>query len=86
MRFDFIKVRFAYYIFAILLVIISIGAYFTLPLNLGIDMTGGVQIEYDYTIGQIETSVIREVVENIKKEILYNGSEIINNINVYKIS
>lgn len=49
MKIDFIKNRFAYYGFACMLVLLSIGAYLTLPLNLGIDMTGGVQAEYDYT-------------------------------------
>lgn len=86
MRFDFIKIRFAYYAFALLLVLVSIGAYFTLPLNLGIDMTGGVQIEYDYTAGSLDTTTVRDIVEGTKKEILYHGSEVINNTNIYKIS
>lgn len=49
MKIDFITSRFTYYGFALMLVILSIGAYLTLPLNLGIDMTGGTQAEYDYS-------------------------------------
>jgi preprotein translocase subunit SecF len=86
MNIDFIKNRFAYYGFACVLVLLSIGAYLTLPLNLGIDMTGGVQAEYDYTAGQINIDTVKLMVEDTKKGIIYNKTEVVNNINVYKIS
>ena len=75
-----------YYGIALVLVIFSLGAYLTIPLNLGIDMTGGVQAEYDYSIGQIDLATIKTLTEESKKDIAYNGTEVINNINVYKIS
>jgi len=86
MKIDFIKSRFMYYGFALVLVFISIGAYFTLPLNLGIDMTGGVQAEYDYTSGQVNIDAIKTLVDEAKKSIIYKDSEVVNNVNVYKIS
>ncbi|MDD2891730.1 MAG: protein translocase subunit SecF [Candidatus Gracilibacteria bacterium] len=86
MKIDFIKSRFMYYGFALVLIFISLGAYFTLPLNLGIDMTGGAQTEYDYTAGQIDMSTIKDMVSETKKNIMYNETEVINNVNIYKIS
>lgn len=66
--------------------IISLGAYLAIPLNLGIDMTGGIQAEYDYAGGQIQIDSVQSIVEEVKKGINYNGAEVINNINVYKIA
>lgn len=86
MKIDFIKSRFMYYGFALMLVLISLGAYLVLPLNLGIDMTGGVQAEYDYTVGQINIDTVKTLVEETKKGITYNGKEVVNNTNIYKIS
>lgn len=86
MKIDFIKSRFMYYGFALVLIAVSIGAYFTLPLNLGIDMTGGVQAEYDYTNGSVDIATVKTLVDESKKAIVYNGTEVINNTNVYKIS
>lgn len=75
-----------YYGFALTLVLISIAAYFVLPLNLGIDMTGGVQAEYDYSAGQINIDTVKTLVNEAKKDIVYNKTEVVNNINIYKIS
>lgn len=86
MKIDFIKNRFMYYGLAIFLTLLSIGAYFALPLNLGIDMTGGVQAEYDYTAGQVDIAAIRSMVDGAKKDVVYGNTEAINNTNVYRIS
>ena len=86
MKMDFIKNRSKFYGIALVLVAISIGAYLTLPLNLGIDMTGGVQAEYDYSDGQVDIATIKTLVDESKKDIMYENTEIVNNINVYKIS
>lgn len=86
MKIDFIKSRFMYYGFALLMVLISLGAYLVLPLNLGIDMTGGVQAEYDYTAGQINIDTVKTLVNEAKKDIVYNNTEVVNNTNIYKIS
>jgi preprotein translocase subunit SecF len=47
--FSFTKNRFAFYAVAVGLLIISIILPFVMKLNLGIDMTGGIQIEYKVT-------------------------------------
>lgn len=86
MKIDFIKSRFMYYGLAFILVLLSLGAYLTLPLNLGIDMTGGVQAEYDYSLGQVDIDTIKTLVNEVKKGIVYNNTEVVNNTNVYKIS
>lgn len=86
MKIDFIKNRFMYYGLAVALTILSLGAYLTLPLNLGIDMTGGVQAEYDYTAGQVDIATIKTLVDETKKGIVYNNAEAVNSVNVYKIS
>lgn len=86
MKIDFIKNRFMYYGLAVALTVLSIGAYLTLPLNLGIDMTGGVQAEYDYAVGQVDISTIKTLVDEAKKEVVYNNTEAVNNTVVYKIS
>lgn len=86
MKIDFIKSRFMYYGFALVLLLISLGAYIILPLNLGIDMTGGVQMEYKYTQGNLDIATIKSLVDTEKKTIVYKGTEAVNNVNVYKIS
>ncbi len=75
-----------YYGFAASLVIVSIAAYLTIPLNLGIDMTGGVQAEYDYSGGQMNIDTVKTFVDEVKKNIVYNNTEVINNTHIYKIS
>ncbi len=86
MKIDFIKSRFSYYGFALVLVAVSLGAYLTLPLNLGIDMTGGIQAEYDYSVSQVNLDTIKTIVNETKKTIVYNNAEVVNNVNIYKIS
>lgn len=85
MRIDLIKNRFMYYAVALVLVLISAGAYFALPLNLGIDMTGGAQAEYDY-VGNVDMPAVKSIVETTKKAVQFKGAEIINNTSVYKVS
>ena len=75
-----------FYGFALVLVFISLGAYFVLPLNLGIDMTGWVQAEYDYTGWQVSLDSVKTMVDEVKKDIIYDTTEIVNNTNIYKIS
>jgi preprotein translocase subunit SecF len=47
--FSFVKNRFSFYAVAIVLVVISVILPFATKLNLGIDMTGGIQVEYKTT-------------------------------------
>lgn len=67
---------------------ISLLAPFVLGVNLGIDMTGGIQIEYNVSAGDEMTAEKNAdtLAEKLKKETLFNGKEVINDINVYGIA
>lgn len=86
--FSFTKNRFRFYTVALALSIISLAAPFVLGINLGIDMTGGIQIEYTVTKGdeQIAEKNADTIAEKLKKEALFNGKEVMNDINVYGIA
>lgn len=85
--FSFTKNRFKFYTVAIILSVISLAAPFLLKLNLGIDMTGGIQIEYSTNGADTTTAQVaaKQLAETLKKEVLYNGKEIVNDITVYGI-
>lgn len=85
--FSFTKNRFKFYTVAIILSVISLAAPFLLKLNLGIDMTGGIQIEYSTNGADTTTTQVaaKQLAETLKKEVLYNGKEIVNDITVYGI-
>ena len=85
MRLSIIKKRVAYYAIASVLILISIVAGFVLPLNFGIDMTGGTQSEYDYT-NSVDIAAVKADVESIKKTVLFNGKEVINTTSIYTVS
>ncbi len=85
MRFDFIKHRFAFYGAGALLMASSLAAGLFLPLNLGIDMTGGTTSEYSYQ-GEIDVAAAKSAVEGVKTSITFEGKEVVNNVNVYKVS
>ncbi|EKE27324.1 MAG: Protein-export membrane protein SecF, partial [uncultured bacterium (gcode 4)] len=85
MKFNFISKRFSFYSVAASISLIAIIAIFALPLNLGIDMTGGVQAEYSYT-NELDIKTVSEVVQSVKKEIVYNNKELVNTITTYKIA
>jgi preprotein translocase subunit SecF len=85
MRFDYIKNRAAFYGVSLALTIVSVGAGFLLPLNLGIDMTGGITAEYAYT-GDFDLNVAKAAVEGSKESAKYEGKDTVNNVNVYRVS
>ncbi|MCK9271999.1 protein translocase subunit SecF [Candidatus Gracilibacteria bacterium] len=82
---DFIKNRFKFYSVAVFTSAIAIISLFVLPLNLGIDMTGGMQAEYTYN-GNIDIKDISKIVEETKKDIKFNDKELINTISAYKVA
>ncbi len=86
--FSFTKNRFTFYIVAIVLSVVSLIAPFVLKLNLGIDMTGGIQIEYttNGTDSLSAQKAAREYAETLKKEIVSGKQSIINDIAVYGIA
>lgn len=85
MRFDFINKRKGFYSVAIASSIIAILAIMFLPLNLGIDMTGWIQVEYDYG-SNIDMSAIKNISEETRKDVVIEWKDFINNLNIYKIT
>lgn len=51
--FSFVKNRYTFYAIALTLLILSLLAPFLTRLNMGIDMTGGTQIEYTVNKGNV---------------------------------
>ncbi len=85
MRFDFIKNRVVFYAIALTLFVGSLITPFIFPINLGIDMTGGTQTEYDYT-GTFDKSKVEAAVVQAAKVADHNGKSVINTTVVYAIS
>ena len=67
------------------LAIISLVGFLVLPLNFGIDMTGGVQIEYE-THTSIDRSQLDTLATDIKTGFTYAEDQPINDIVVYPIT
>ena len=86
--FSFTKNRFRFYTFALVISTISLLAPLLLWVNLGIDMTGGIQIEYNSTNWKavIWQQNAKTAASTLKKEILYNEKEIINDITIYGVA
>jgi preprotein translocase subunit SecF len=84
MTFDFIKSRGVFYGISLLLSIGSLVAFFMLPLHLGIDMTGGSQMEFSYS-GKVDLAEIRALAE-LSQTTVNSGSQVINNTTAYLIS
>lgn len=82
---NIIKHRKYNYIVSIVLTVLAFIFIFFIDLNLWIDMTGGTQSEYNYS-KQINIDEVRTKLDDLKKEILIDWNEIINNIDVYKIT
>ncbi len=79
-----IKNRKFYYSISWSLTLIALLFIFVFPLNLWIDMTWWTQTEYTYKDLDIEK--VRESVGKVKDSFTLNWSEIVNNIDVYKIT
>ncbi len=87
--FSFVHNRYYFYAVALGLVIISLVVPFISKLNLGIDMTGGIQIEYIVEQGNV-TNVINDVksvsIEKAKEWLTEAQKKIISDTVVYQIS
>ncbi len=88
--FSFTKNRFRFYTIAGVLIVLSLLAPFLLPggVNLGIDMTGGIQIEYavDWGNAKVVQDMARIAALEIQKNIKFSGKEVMNGITVYGIA
>lgn len=85
MYFDYLKNRFAFYGVAVSLTVLSVVAGFALPLNLGIDMTGGTTSEYSYE-GNLDLAAAKAAAESARSSATYQGKDVVNNISTYKVS
>lgn len=85
MQFNFISKRVSFYSVAITTTLIAILALLFLPLNLWIDMTWWVQAEFSYD-NNFDIDQAKQIVQDVKKEVLFNSKELINNTNVYLIT
>jgi preprotein translocase SecF subunit len=79
-----IKNRNIYYSISGFLTVLSLLFIFVFPLNLWIDMTWWTQTEYTYS--NLEVEAVRANVDKVKDTFTLSWSEIINNIDVYKIT
>jgi len=77
-----IKNRYIYYIVSWVFLLFSLFSLFFIRLNLGIDMTWGVQIEYSYETENLSIDVLRDSTDALAKDY----SDFVNTTQVYKIS
>ena len=82
---DVLKNRYIYLGVSGILFIISLFLLFIPKLNLWIDMTWWIQMDYTYK-NQIDIPEVKNELNLKKQDIKYNDKEIINNINVYRIT
>ncbi len=86
--FSFVQNRFKFYAIAGVLMFFSLISPWIFGLNLGIDMTGGIQIEY--AVHTTETSAAIEqakvLTKTLEEKIRIDGKKATNGINVYGIA
>lgn len=87
--FSFIKNRKAFYVLALILIVASLLAPWGLGVHQGIDMTGGIQIEYsagklskNAILSKLKSGLVESVDANLPKE----SSAIITDKNIYGVS
>ena len=86
MKLNTIKNRKIYFAISAIFMILSAIIFFTAKLNYWIDMTGWTSAEYTYNSGSINIEQTREKLNKQAKTITLSWSEVINWINIYKIS
>ena len=86
--FSFVQNRFKFYSIAIGLMIFSLLSPWIFGVNLGIDMTGGIQVEYHVETGNVDATeaLAKTYAEEIEKTILINGKAVMNGMSVYGIA
>ncbi len=80
-----IENRTKYFFISGFLILVSLIALFALPLDLGIDMTWGTQSEFRYADSDLSLDTVEQIAQEEKD--LFNAQDnIINTVNVYKIT
>lgn len=82
LKFDYLKYRKHYIAFSIIMAIISVCFLFFWKLNLWIDMTWWISLEYSYT-KEINLEKLKTEINKQRQTITYSWKQVINNINVY---
>lgn len=87
--FSFVKNRYTFYTIALTLLILSLLSPFFTRLNMGIDMTGGMQIEYSVASGDIESMITEtreKTIETVHSTLTDEEKKIITDTLVYRVS
>lgn len=85
---SFVHNRFKFYAVALVLTCFSVISPWIFGLNLGIDMTGGIQIEYSVEGGNIDAveNLAKTYASEIEKTVTVNGTAVMNGMSVYGIA
>lgn len=86
--FSFVHNRFRFYAVALVLTVFSLLSPFLFEMNLGIDMTGGIQIEYKVESGDESAveALARTLSDEVRKTVKIQDKDVINDIVVYGIA
>lgn len=87
--FSFVKNRYTFYAIALTLLIASLLSPFFLRLNMGIDMTGGIQVEYSVTSGDVDAIMEKTrttVIDTARASLSEPEQKIITDTLVYRVS
>lgn len=89
--FSFVKNRFTFYAIAILLIVFSLASPWILGLREGIDMTGGIQMEFSVngvmTPEQAVTTLKESIIKKVRQSLPQEAQSIISDESlVYKVS
>lgn len=86
MTLNILSYRLPTFIVSLLLFVFACGMIFFWNLNFGIDMTWGIQLEYDAGTGTIDLKQLKTEAETIAGHINLQEKNVITTINLYKIS
>lgn len=87
--FSFVKNRYTFYAIALTLFITSLLSPFFLRLNMGIDMTGGIQVEYSIVAGDVDAIMEKTrttVIDTARASLDDASKKIITDTLVYRVS
>lgn len=82
LKFDYLKYRKVYILISIFLTIFSLFFIFFWKLNLWIDMTWWISLEYSYT-KDLDIENLKKEINKQKETVTYSWNKVINNINIY---
>ncbi len=89
MTFSFVKNRYTFYVIALALLLLSLLSPFFVRLNLGIDMTGGMQIEYSVASGDIEMIIEDtrdKTINTVRSTLTKEEQQVITDTLIYRVS